>query len=292
MSVPVSIITPSFHRDFESCRLLCETMDAHATGFADHYLVVTPEDLKLFAQLAGPRRHVVAEGDILQAKLYPIPFKWRGRRYRWLPGTRPVFGWHIQQVLKFAMTLAQPNPRVMFIDSDNFFVRPFDVAAFGGGATIPLQVDRAAIVPSEADHVTWLRTAHQLLGLEAPKLPADDFIGNMIVWDAGMVRQILDRIEAKSGVPWWTAMLRARHFSEYMIYGTAVSADRAFMARHHVVTTHPCLSYWEGPPLDEAGLRAFASRMRPDQSALGVQSFVGTPIALLRDFALNEGAFA
>jgi hypothetical protein len=180
----------------------------------------------------------------------------------------------------------------MFIDSDNFFVRPFDVAAFGGGATVPLQLDRGAIVPSEASHVSWLRTAHDLLGLEPPQLPADDFIGNMIVWDAAIVRQVLDRIEAKTGRPWWTAMLRARDFSEYMIYGTAVSADPGLLASHHVMTTHPCLSYWEGPPLDEAGLRAFASGMRPDQSALGVQSFVGTPIALLRDFALSERAFA
>jgi hypothetical protein len=292
MSVPVSIITPSFHRDLESCRLLCDTLDRHATGYTDHYIVVTSDDLPLFAPLAGPRRHVVSERDVLQAKLYPIPIRWRGRRYRWLPGAWPVYGWHIQQVLKFAMTLAQPNPRVMFIDSDNFLVRPFDIAAFGGGPTLPLQLDRGAIVASEANHVTWLRTAHELLGLERPNLPADDYIGNMIVWDKQIVREILHRIEAKAGVPWWVALMRARPFSEYLIYGTAVSTDPKLMARHHAVTAHPCLTYWEGPALDEASFHAFASRMRPDQSALGVQSFTGTSIELLRSFALRQKELA
>lgn len=292
MSVPVSIITPSFHRDLEACRLLCETLDRHVTGFTDHYIVVTSDDLPLFAPLAGPHRHVVTEREVLEVKLYTIPFLWKGRRYRWLPGTRPVYGWHIQQVLKFAMALAQPNPRVIFIDSDIFFVRPFDIAAFAGGASVPLQFDRGAIVPAEAAHVTWLRTAHKLLGLDAPTLPADDFIGNMIVWDAGIVRQILERIEANAGEPWWTALLRARHFSEYLIYGTAVTSDPALMARHNAITEHPCLTYWEGPPLDAAGMRAFASRLRPDQSALGVQSFVGTPVQVLRDLALREEELA
>ena len=65
MSVPVSIITPSYHRDFEACRLLCETLDRYATGFTDHYIVVTSDDLPLFAPLAGPHRHIITEHDVL-----------------------------------------------------------------------------------------------------------------------------------------------------------------------------------------------------------------------------------
>lgn len=292
MNLPVSIITPSYHRDFESCRLLCDTLDFHSTGFTDHYIVVTAEDRELFSRLAGPHRHIVTEAEILPARLYTVPLKWKGRRYRWLPGARPVYGWHMQQVLKFAMALAQPNPRVMFIDSDNFLVRPFDVGAFGGAPTVPLQFDRKAIVPGESSHVTWLQTAHRLLGLDMPALPADDFIGNLIVWDVSTTRKILDRIEARAGVPWWTALLRARHFSEYMIYGVGVTSDPALLERHHPVTEHPCLAYWDGPTLDEAGFRAFVSRMRPDQSALGVQSFMGTSIDMLRSFALRERELA
>jgi hypothetical protein len=292
MSVPVSIITPSFHRDLEACRLLCETLDRHVTGFADHYIVVTTDDLHLFASLAGPRRHIVTHESILPVRMPRLPFKWKGRQYRWVPGALPVYGWHIQQLLKFAMTTAQPHPRVMFIDSDNFFVRPFDLAAYAGGATLPFTVNRGAIPATEASHVTWLKTAHRLLDLPEPSFPAPDHIGNMIVWDVATVRQVLDTIEMNAGNRWWTALCSARHFSEYLIYGAAVLADPKLMALHHEVGASPCLTYWEGPALTEATFADFVARMRPDQSALGIQSFTGTPIDLLRTFALRQKEFA
>ncbi len=288
MTVPVSIITPSFSRDFEACRLLCETLDKYVTGFTDHYVVVTKSDLQLFAPLAGPHRHIVPEADVLPGRLYSLPLRWKGRRYRWTPGVLPVYGWHVQQVLKFAMALKQPNARVMFIDSDNFFVRPFDLATFAGGETIPLQVDREAIAAGSTNHVAWLATAHRLLGMSAPALPADDFIGQMIVWDVETMRKILHRIETNAGEPWWKALIRARAFSEYMIYGAAVTSDPAFAALHEIVTDHPCRSYWEGPAMGETELRHFAAGLRPDQSALGVQSFTGTSIDLLRAIALPD----
>lgn len=286
MSVPVSIITPSFHRDFEACRLLCETLDRYVTGFADHYIVVSEADFPLFSGLAGARRHVVVEADVLPMRLHAIPLKWKGRHYRFVPGLLPVYGWHVQQLLKFATAVAQSNPRVMFIDSDNFFVRPFDLATFAGGDRVPLQVDRKAIVDGKSNHVDWLASAHRLLGLPEPILPADDFIGQLIVWDVEATRGILQRIETAAGEPWWRAMIRARAFSEYLIYGAAVASDPALASRHLVVVDHPCRSYWEGPAMGEPELRRFAAGLRADQSALGVQSFTGTPIALLRALAL------
>lgn len=291
MSVPVSIITPSLARDLEACRLLCDTIDAYVTGFDVHYIVVSAGDMPLFAPLAGPRRRVVDEATLLPRALVRLPFKWKGRRYSWAPGTRPVYGWHIQQLLKFGMTLQQANPRVIFIDSDNFFVRSFDLAAFAGGATVPLQTDRGA-VDTHLPHAQWLANAHKLLGLPAPVLPADDFIGQMIVWDADVVREILRRIEAHAGLPWWKALLRVRSFSEYLIYGAAVSSDTALAARHRVVTDPPSISYWEGPAMGEGDFRQFIATLRPHQSAVGVQSFTGTPIAMLRAAALPQAVHA
>jgi hypothetical protein len=291
VSVPVSIITPSLARDFESCRLLCDTLDAYVTGFDAHYIVVSAADMPLFAPLAGPRRHIVDEARLLPRTLFKLPVKWKGRRYSWAPGTLPVFGWHVQQLLKFGMALQQPNPRVIFIDSDNFFVRPFDLAAFACGATVPLQVDPQSVKP-DTDHATWLTNAHHLLGLPEPVLPADDFIGQMIVWDVEIVREILSRIETNTGVSWWRALLRIRAFSEYMIYGAAVAADPALRSRHHLVTECPCLSYWGGPAMDETELRRFITRLAPHQSALGVQSFTGTSVDMLRTAAFPRAMAA
>lgn len=285
MSVPVSIITPSIARDFESCRLLCDTLDAYVTGYDAHFIVVSAADVPRFSKLAGPRRHIIDEAALLPHSLLTLPVKWKGRRYRWTPGILPVYGWHIQQLLKFSMALAQRNPRVMYIDSDNFFVRPFDVAAFAGGETVPLQLERSA-VHEGSNHTVWLANAHRMLGLPEPVLPADDFIGQMIVWDVAIVREILRRVEAQSGTKWWKAFLHFRAFSEYMIYGTAVTADAALRARHHIVDEPPCLSYWLGPALGEAELKTFMSRLGPHQSALGIQSFTKTPVKLLRAAAL------
>jgi hypothetical protein len=286
MSLPVSIITPSLARDFEACRLLCDTLDAYVSGFDAHYVVVGAADLPLFAPLAGPRRHVVDEATLLPRRLMRLPVKWKGRSYRWAPGTMPIYGWHIQQLLKFGMTLRQPNPRVIFIDSDNFFVRRFDLAAFAGSESVPLQVDPGAVKADWLNHLNWLGNAHRLLRLPEPIVPADDFIGQLIVWDVAIVREILRRIEVNTGRSWWKALIHARAFSEYMIYGAAVTNDAEFMARHHIVSEHPCLSYWNGPAMSEGELRDFATRLRPDQSALGIQSFTGTPVAMLRALAL------
>ena len=292
MTLPVSIITPSFERDFESCRLLCDTLDAYVTGFDVHYIVVSAEDRTLFGSLAGSRRHIVDASQLLPVTLLPVPVRWKGRRYCWAPGmTLPVFGWHLQQIRKFAMTMAQPNPRVVFIDSDNFFVRPFDLAGFAGAATVPLQVDRNA-VQSSMSHGVWIANARRLLGLSEPTFPTDDFVGQMIVWDTEIVREIVRRIEANSGTSWWKALLKVRDFSEYMIYGAAATDDPSLSSRHHIVEEPPCLSYWEGPALDEAALRALLSQLAPHQSALAIQSFTGTPVALLRAAALPQRAAA
>ncbi|MEP7240339.1 MAG: DUF6492 family protein [Devosia sp.] len=291
--IPVSIITPSLARDFEAARLLCDSMDRYAGGYDRHYVIVAARDMKLFKPLAGRRREIVDERDVLPRGLVTLPFPVRGRTYRWAPGIPPIRGWHVQQLIKFGMTLRQPNARVMFVDSDNCFVRPFDLAAFAGGPLVPLQHEPAAITEAGlTEHALWLRNAHALLGLASPAMPADDYIGNMIVWDAAIVRDIVARIEAVSQTSWWRALCRRREFSEYLIYGAAVASDPELVARHRPVTQSPSLGYWSGPPLDEAGLDRLIERLAPQQAAIGVQSFIGTPVGLIRKAALHPRAFA
>jgi hypothetical protein len=286
----ISLITPSLARDFEACRLLCETIDAYVDGFDRHYVVVSAEDLPLFRPLAGPRREIVAEETLLPRSLRRLPLRWRKRTYRWAPGLRPIHGWHVQQLLKFAMATAQPNPRVMFIDSDNCFCRPFDLQDFAGGA-VPLHVAHADVAAG-TPHALWIENAYRLLGLPSPDFPADDFIGQMIVWDAAIVRTLLARIEAIAGESWWKAMCRRRQFSEYMIYGAAVTADPILLQQHRLVEQSPCHSYWSGPPLDEGTMAQFLAGMRPGQSAIGIQSFTRTPIELIRAAALTPRVMA
>ena len=53
--------------------------------------------------------------------------------------------------------------------------------------------------------------------------PADDYIGNGLVWDKSTVRDMTATIEAATGSPWAVALGKARSFSEYILYGYFVS---------------------------------------------------------------------
>jgi hypothetical protein len=282
-----ALITASYARDFEACKLLTQSIDAYVTGFGRHYLVVASEDVALFRQLAGPRREVVDAATLLPGML-ELPLRRHGRRYFWRFGMRgPIYGWHLQQLRKIAMTMAQPEARVMHIDSDNCFCRPYDLGALEAGK-VPLQREAGGVHAGLPEHVVWWQNAHRALGLEVPALPGDDFVGQMIVWEKAATATMSRRIEAATGRPWWLALARQRDFSEYMLYGVAVSADPALLARHALVTDSPCLAYWDGPALDAGALADFAGGLGPTQAAIAVQSFTGTPIEVLRDFALGR----
>lgn len=281
MSGDLCLVTPSYRGDFERCRLLCESMDRFCTGHSRHYVVVDDEDYGQFAPLAGPMRDVVATSDLLP------PFwtvgRWRGRRYRWRPALGlPVYGWHLQQLRKIAITLAQESARVVCIDSDTCFCRPADLSGLGTSERVPLFVHRAAITPGQVNHVRWRENAYKVLGLTAPPLPGDDFIGSMITWERASVRAVTELIETVNGRPWWEALARQRDFSEYLVYGVAVSNDPALSVRHRPVEESPCLTYWSGPPLDEQGIGELIDQMRPDQYGLMIQSHTQTPLSVIR----------
>lgn len=287
MAASISLVTPSYSGDFAACQLLCASMDRFVSGFDMHYLVVGDEDAALFARLAGPKRRVVTNAELLP-KFWSIG-RWRGRRYSWAPGLGlPVYGWHLQQLRKIAMTLAQESERVMCIDSDNCFVRPFDLGAISTRAKVPLFAAPGDVGPERPTHVTWLKNAHRLLGLAPPPLPGDDFIGQMIVWERQTVAEITAKIESVQRRPWWSAIGRLRQFSEYLIYGAAVTNDPALAARHERVTQSRCLTYWSGAALDEEGLTDFIATMRPEQSAIAIQSHTKTPIDLIRRVVLEN----
>lgn len=284
----ISLITTSYSRDFESCRLLCDSIDRFVTGFDKHYIVVAPDDLAMFSKLGGPHRVIVEASTVLDMPMIELPIRHRGRRYFWGPGLKkPIFGWHLQQLRKIAMTLAQPHERVMHIDSDICFVRPFDASGLATGP-VRLYKDPGAIDKHLPDHVKWLNNAYALFGLEGPDLPSDDFVGPLIVWEKASVEAMLKRIETNTGRRWMQAIGRVRDFSEYILYGVSVVTDPVAMARHKTATESPCMVYWDGPALTRATLPSFLDKLGPRQVAVGLQSFIGTPIEAVREVAFRE----
>ena len=291
----VALLTPTYARDLELCTLLCESVDRHVTSFDKHYLLVPDSDYDLFSRFISDRRTVIPASAFLPAWLRPMPrmFHRKRRQFWWSMRAKPVSGWHVQQFLKIAAAMALPHERYCILDSDIVFFRDFDLARYRGA-------EHAAAVPRHqrghrrpGEPFALGATSHQLLGLPTPPLPAPDYIGHIIFWDRDTTRAMVSRIEAVTGRDWVEALCRTRDFSEYMLYGYFAESDAASAASHSPVASTPCVSYWEAPRLDKAGLNRLFSRASRDDVAFSVASFSLTPVEIIRAAIMeNEATLA
>jgi hypothetical protein len=289
---PVALLTPTYGRDLEICTLLCESVDRHVTSFSKHYLLVPDCDLSLFAPLVSERRIIIPASAFLPDWLRPLPrmIQRKRRQFWWSLRAKPVNGWHVQQVLKIAATMALPYERVCILDSDIVFFRDFDLARFEYPNTIPLLTMDDAVTADQPRHSRWLETSHQLLGLAKPPFPAPDFIGHIIFWDKQTTRALAERIEAVSGMSWIEALCKTREFSEYLLYGFFVRNDAASALRHAVVPKTPCISYWDDPTLSKDELNRLLLRADRDDVAFSIASFSGTPVETIREVVAESDA--
>ncbi|MEN3350290.1 MAG: hypothetical protein V7632_3925 [Bradyrhizobium sp.] len=289
---PVALLTPTYGRDLEICTLLCESVDRHVTSFSKHYLLVPDCDLPLFAPLASDRRIIIPASSFLPDWLRPLPrvIQRKRRQFWWSLRTKPVNGWHIQQVLKIAATIALPYERFCILDSDIVFFRDFDLARFQYPNRVPLLKMQDAVTTDQPRHSRWLETSHRLLGLPTPPFPAPDFIGHIIFWDKQTTRTLVDRIETATGVSWVEALCRTREFSEYLLYGFLVENDRDAALRHSAVPKTQCISYWDDPTLSKDELNRLLLRADKDDVAFSIASFSGTPVATIREVVAESDA--
>ena len=205
-----------------------------------------------------------------------------GRRYWWSLRSKPVSGWHVQQLIKLGAAATLPGERFCILDSDVAFFRPFDLSRYRRPHSIPAFYAPAAVAADTLPHAEWIRSTHRLLGLGQPEFPADDFIGHVIPWDQRAVRAMLARIENVTGHEWADALCRTREFSEYLLYGYFVRNDSVQAAQHRPSTQLPCVSYWEPAALDLAGIRRFIENADDHSAAFSAASLSKTPVQLVR----------
>lgn len=285
MGKTVALITPTFRGDLERFELLCESIDRFATGYERHYVIVNDDDLPFFARFESSHRIILPGSRFLPPWLWSLPsFVLRkGRRTWWSFRSGPLHGWHIQQLIKISAVLKLPYDRFCIVDSDNTFFRPFDAAAYAGAEIVPLYVDRGAIQADAPLHSVWIRNCDRLLGGGTTPFPADDYIGNVIVWDKATLRDMTATIERVTGTPWAVALCKVRSFSEYLFYGYFVSRSPIHRAMHQLRTQSLATSYWDDEQLNEQALTAMVNNAPADVVALCVESFSSTPVALIRD---------
>ena len=282
----VALLTASYAKDIERFSLLSESIDTWLTGYTRHYVLVNDEDVPLFAQFASDKRVIVPASRYLPKWLFALPpaLQFLSKRRVWLSLlSSPVHGWHIQQMLKIAGVLNAPEQRVCILDSDNLFFREFDVGQYAGGETTPMFVTRKGIDASHPLHVLWLQTVDQLLGVKERSLPADDYVGNALVWDKDAARAMTDAIKSATGLSWALALCRKKKFSEYLLYGNFVANSPEHLARHKVTEDSIAVSHWDDTRLDREAIEALISAASPEQVALCIQSYSSTSIDDIRD---------
>lgn len=281
---PLALLTPTYGRDLELCGLLCESVDRHVCSFSKHYLLVPDCDLPLFSSFESERRAVLPASKFLPNWLRPLPriIQRKRRQFWWSFRAWPASGWHVQQMLKIAATIALPHQRYCILDSDVVFFRDFDLARFQSPNPIPLLTMPGQVTASDIHHSRWVETTHRLLGLPAPELPAADFIGHIMFWDQQATRAMASRIETVTGLDWVEALCRTREISEYMLYGCFVRNHPGLSERHILTSSTPCVSYWNQPRLDRKALNQLLRRAGKDDVAFSVASFSGTPVQAIR----------
>lgn len=286
-----AVVTASYAPDFERCRLLCETLDRHVSGFAHHYILVERRDVALFRQLEDSRRSVVDERDLLPSWLHAFddPLSLFRRRI-WLSlRTQPLRGWHVQQLRRIAIAAHATEDVLVYVDSDVAFLKPFDCAAFSRDGKVRL-FRREDVLSSDGhdEHRIWSRNAGDALGIDASRVSTHDYISTLIAWRRETVSAMCAGIEKTHGRDWAAVIGSARQFSECMIYGRYVD-DVIGGAGHFHGAEEFCRVHWNGQPLSDDAFRHFVATMAPEQAAIGMQSFIGTDVGRIRRL-IGQGA--
>src|SRR5262245_14298579 len=107
----VGLLTCSFRRDFELCRLMCETVDRFVPQTIEHVIIVPSSDLRMFSGLRSSRRRVESVSAFEPRWFVHLPQpseRWRKalrlprQEIILTPYSQPVRGWIAQQLRKLS----------------------------------------------------------------------------------------------------------------------------------------------------------------------------------------------
>lgn len=292
----VTLLTLSFSGDLALCRMLCASVDRFADPSMHHVLAVPRRERALFADMAGPRRTVMAQEDLLPRWLLRLPMPrpaWRKRlglprRDVYLSlKSMPVRGWIAQQIMKIALALSLPGEIVVHLDSDFVFVRKFTLQDIMIDGKARLQREGGA--GDGAMYRPWNLAASRLLGIGEADYHGADFVDFPVVWRRENVVRLTERIERECAMPWQLALAKTPNFSEYVLYGVFCEKVLGFAEAGHAPTANSlCRTIWSAPedgrfPEPEIGL---------DQVAIAVQSTVPMSLDARADYTARATALA
>jgi hypothetical protein len=280
----IAMITPSFRRDLERCRLLCNSVDKHVPQTVKHFLIVDHRDVPLFKSLGTERRDILVAEEMLPKWLFKMPFSKRW----WLSlKSYPVRNWILQQILKLSISEFIDSDSYMFVDSDVFFIKEMPVNLF-------LQNNRVRLfrVPDsgrDKQHLQWHRNAGRLLRLPTKNYYGSDYIGNMITWRRDVLRKLHEHLFEQCGKEWQVSLARTLYFSEYILYGLFCEHILGEKAGHFFDDKDLCHCSWHYQIESPKDLEIFLDDLAEKHIAILIQSNLNIEIGEYYDILKDKG---
>ncbi len=286
-----AIVTASYAPDFERCKILCESMDKHATGYECHYILVDVPDLSLFRPLEGPKRKIITDRQLLPWWLYRPPkfLSPKGRRIWVSPLTVPLHGWHVQQLMRIAVAERLEVDGLMYCDSDTAFVKHFDVQTIWNGENIRFWREEGGALQAKDDHLLWKAQAGRTLGLKPDDQPDHNYVCSFVTWKRQTVLDMCAHIEQTHGRSWISVIGSSRKFSECMLYGAYVDGVLGGKG-HSPNSVSLCPMFWFNPAPSTDELSTSIEQLTKEQVAIGVQSFLPFEPAAFREVVSKASA--
>ena len=275
MTTSVAFVTKSYAPDLERCELLCRSIEVLAPG-TRHWIIVDSHDLSAFRDLENATTRVVTTEELLPRRVRKLEVYGTAKNV-WL-GARlpPMRGWLVQQLAKFAIAFVAREDVLVHADSDVVLTRPFRGSMLTGedGAVRLFRVP-AAVGEQLPGHVRWHRTAERLLGLPPRPVPLPDYIGGLVPWRRDIAVSLLEEVEARSGRDWMRALARAKHISEYILYGRFVEDVLGGSAGQAASSVSLCRCYWGSEPMTNRELESFIDDAAPEEVSVMVSANAG-----------------
>lgn len=273
-----ALVTPSYAGDFERCALLVETARRCLPPDLLHHLFVDRRDIELFRPLVSARTRLHEVEALLPNWIRRAP----GRTHDWASDlTPPITNWVIQQVVKLSAVDAIGEEMLIFCDSDNAFIRPFDPRAR------LMQGDKLALFYVEEDRpdlALWRNVAAQLLGLPTRSGAPCNYVGNLIAWRRENIIALRRQLEKTAGASWVRAFVGHPLLSEYVLYGRFVDELLGTQAAGHFHSAYDLVrGSWNNPMATAADIERFFAGLTPSQVAIMVHSKDNVPVAAYRD---------
>jgi hypothetical protein len=259
-------------------------MDAFLTGPWHHYVVVDQPDYDLFKSFAGPQRSILLTQDIVPKDLrhlFNVPFA-KGRSLWWSRSTGVMIGWHLQQFVKIGIAAHLRDEGLAYCDSDVFFLKPFDVADLSRSGAVRMYRSFVSQPLNRHSNPKYTTNALSILGLPAEQKPYYDYVDNFITWHRPTVLDMCKHIETTSGRSWHGALGRKLKISEYALYGNFVDGFLKGSAPVYVDPYTLCRTKWHAANTSATEVRAFCAGLESPQVAVGIQSFAGVDVSVLK----------